>query len=91
MLVEVFPAAQLRTWGLPHQGYSGEKGGESRRLIVDGVAKKISLSIGHRDLISQCPDALDAVIAVFGAVAATESRQQLPVEFSPEGWISVHP
>ncbi len=90
-LAEVFPAAQLKTWGLPHQGYSAEAGRGVRGEIVEHLAERMTLPSGLRTLMAGSPDALDAVIALFGAAWADRTDENLPAAAEQEGWIAVHP
>lgn len=92
LLAEAFPAAQLRTWGLPHQGYGKPReGAPSRRAIVEALHVRIALGSFAETMLG-CPDAMDAVVAAFGAVAVTTGK--LVDEPGPtagaEGWIAVH-
>ena len=43
MLVEAFPAAQAKRWGLPHQKYSGAEGESARAVIVDALKHRMRL------------------------------------------------
>ena len=69
ILVEAFPAAQLRQWSLPHQRYSGSGATDVRDLIIAGLCKRLRMSSTYLQLVVQCADALDAVIAAFAAMA----------------------
>lgn len=91
LLVEGFPAAQLNYWDLPHQGYSGSSGAPARDRIVAALSSRISLQRLHVDLMIASPDALDAVIAVFGAVAAFNGSAIQSHQPDFEGCIAVHP
>ncbi len=92
LLVEAFPAAQLRAWRLPHQGYGhAAEGADTRKLILSSLKTRLHLgSFEHQ--MQQSADALDAVLAAFAAIAVTEA--QLLAEPGPdsdkEGWIAVH-
>jgi uncharacterized protein DUF429 len=74
ILVEAFPAAQLRQWGLPHQGYSGPLNVTVRKLILEALNERIRVSSSHRQILAQNTDALDAVIAVFAGVAVANGN-----------------
>jgi hypothetical protein len=92
MLVEAFPAAQLRHWGLPYEGYSGSTQ-EVRRDIVNAFARRrLSVPTPHRYQMLESPDALDAVLAAFAAVAVCRNRIAVPPpdNTEEEGWIAVH-
>ena len=87
MLVEAFPAAQLRTWALPHSGYSKPEQHDAREQILVGLAKRLDFSADQRDAMLRSPDALDAVIAAFAAIAAI--RQGAPARYPDDGLIAV--
>lgn len=79
VLVEACPASTLKRTGLPHQNYKQPEGGplthkrrRTRRIIVDGLTRHISISESHRRVIMRNGggDDLDAVIAALGAVRA---------------------
>jgi len=92
-IAEAFPAAQLLTWGLPHQGYNGSspKAAWIRKTIVQSLETRIDLG-RHRYKAERNADALDAVLAAFAAIAVTSGSlavQPAPCA-DPEGWIAVH-
>ena len=91
LLVEAFPAAQLRCWGLPHDGYDGNE--TKRDEILEGIKERINLPETFRSKCRSSADALDAVLCLFAAVAAVSGVA--PCEDSGswkrEGWIAVHP
>jgi hypothetical protein len=91
LLVEAFPAAQLRQWNLPHQGYSGPAGAALRHQITASITQRIEIPDAYLPLISASPDALDAVIAIFSGVAVSSGAlaSAAPDE-NHEGWIAVH-
>ena len=87
MLVEAFPAAQLRAWRLPHGGYSKPEQHSVRELIVKGLAERLQFTGAQHALMLSSTDALDAVIAAFAAIAA---ELQGPVADHPaDGLIAV--
>jgi Protein of unknown function (DUF429) len=91
-LVEAFPAAQLRQWCLDHQGYSGSKGDVRRNRIVDNLSIRIEFGACETQ-VRQSPDALDAVLAAFAAIAVVNERAVVWPAGSPiddEGWIGVY-
>lgn len=96
LVAEAFPAAQLREWGLPHQGYNGQKKDAPavRVRIVEGVCERFpALDLGeYRATIEDDADALDALLCAFSARAVSEGRlASLPGEQAEsEGWIAVH-
>ncbi|HYO62458.1 MAG TPA: hypothetical protein VER08_02260 [Pyrinomonadaceae bacterium] len=76
VLVEACPASTLKRVGLPHQNYKQPEGGpltlkrrRTRRLILDGLARRVEISDTHRRRIMRNGggDALDALIAALGA------------------------
>lgn len=93
MLVEVFPAAQLRQWRWACPGYGRPDGVGVRRTLVSMLAERLDGSACDLDLMRTCPDALDAVLAAFGARAAVGgdlARAPDDGPFREEGWIAVH-
>jgi cupin 2 domain-containing protein len=86
VVVEAFPAAQLWTWGLPHRGYARPEQRDARAVIVAGLAQRLRVDAAQRELLLDQPDALDAVLAAFGAIAAAAA----PMDDHPaDGWIAV--
>jgi hypothetical protein len=91
LLVEAFPAAQLRQWNLPYQGYSGDEGASVRRQIAAAIAHRIEISETFMPLILDSPDALDAVIAIFGGIAVSSGALAVAAPHdTQEGWIAAH-
>lgn len=94
MLVETFPACQLRAWGLPHTNYSDPEAKPARSRIVTHLEDKqhLSLDPADRKEMLKSADALDAVIAAFGARAAANRtlRHEKPANWKTEGAIAVH-
>ena len=94
ILIEAFPAAQLRVWNCPNNRYNGNTPGaeERRKEIYNTISERINAS-GFESLVFASADALDAVICAFAAIAATNGRvfsePQWP-KASTEGWIAVH-
>jgi predicted nuclease with RNAse H fold len=95
-LVEAFPAAQLRMWGLPHQAYSDSKGKDrtvTRRAILAGLESRgLRLGRSDEDKCVASPDALDAVICLFAARAVAKGAlvSQPGLKSAREGHIAVH-
>ena len=94
LLVEAFPAAQLRQWGLPHQKYNGCEEGACavRTTILNEISKRVQVD-GFREVLCTSADALDAVLCAFAGIAVSTGKlSELPnEEFSEaEGWIAVH-
>ncbi len=87
MLVESFPAAQLRTWGLPYTGYAAPDQRAARQVILDGLRRRIEMTPAWIAVLRDQPDALDAVLAAFGAIAA--ATRGTPPVVPPDGLISV--
>lgn len=94
MLVEAFPAAQLRVWGLPSTSYTAPEAGAARRKIIRHLETSMGLIIGsaQRRIMRQCADALDAVLAAYGARAASLRKLRFPPPptWKTEGAIAVH-
>lgn len=71
LLVEAFPAVQLRAWRLPHQGYNGADGRAVRRKIVSRLRDHLDFGAWEAPLLRSA-DALDAVICSFAGRAVKE-------------------
>jgi predicted nuclease with RNAse H fold len=92
LVVEVYPAASLRRWGLTHRGY--------KRPGQDSLVDDLLAAAPWLDLASFEPrcreshDAFDAVIAALAARAAALGRSLSPTAAQreaarAEGWIAV--
>jgi hypothetical protein len=104
MLVECFPMAQLKAWGLPSTKYGppDREANESehaerratRKAILAGIRKRVDLDVSreHAAIMHDSPDALDAVVAAFGARAAANRQlvRDRPESWRLEGAIAVH-
>jgi hypothetical protein len=92
LLVEAFPAAQLRHWGLPHDLYNGASGRERRHQLVAHLDKRLALPARYRQAMSASADALDAVLCAFAARAVVQAAVACPPTTAAdrEGWIAVH-
>jgi hypothetical protein len=96
VLVEAFPAAQLKHWGLPFSQYNGPGGQANRDVIVADLTANRGFQVGGADLeiMHKNADALDAVLCSYAARAVIQD--QLEAEIPPfnawhtEGWIAVH-
>jgi hypothetical protein len=92
IVAEAFPAAQLLTWKLPFKGYEGPGGLVVRRQIIGGLKARVDFG-AYKKTAEESADALDAVIASFGAIAASRSQAPLPADrtfLAKEGWIAIH-
>jgi predicted nuclease with RNAse H fold len=95
-VVEVYPAASLRGWGLRHRGYK-QPGppGVLATAADDLLAAAPWLDCGpHGDTIRRSHDAFDAVVAALTARAASRGQTCPPGEddlaaAATEGWIAV--
>jgi hypothetical protein len=93
MLVEAFPAAQLRAWDLPNANYSQPEEKPIRAKIVASLERRgLDIHPAYRKQMLASPDALDAVIAAFGGRAAAnrQLRHEKPATWKLEGAIAVH-
>ncbi|RYZ15122.1 MAG: DUF429 domain-containing protein [Alphaproteobacteria bacterium] len=94
MLVETFPAAQLKAWGLPNAGYADDEGRTVRAKIVTHLEESKHLMIAPTDRreLLRSADALDAVLAAFGAKAAANRllKFEKPDNWKTEGAIAIH-
>jgi hypothetical protein len=92
VIVEAFPAAQLRQWGLPAMKYDGVDGAPNRNAIVDALVRR-GLHLGTFEAkMREKADATDAVLCAFAAIAVTENSIAVSpsLEAIGEGWIAVH-
>lgn len=93
---EVYPAAALKVWGLPHRGYKKDANAAVRDLIITGLERR-DLAVdftGHREACLASDDVLDAVIAALVAREVARGRTRPPGagerrEAAVEGWIHV--
>jgi len=94
MLVEAFPAAQLKVWGLPHANYSAPEDRKTRGAIVGHLeeSRHLMIDAADRKQMLASADALDAVLAAFAAKAAANRTlaQEKPATWKIEGAIAVH-
>lgn len=95
-VVEVYPAASLRHWALPHRGYKGGPNAARLGEVVDALGAAAPwLVLGkHEALCRHSDDALDAVVAALSARAAalgavTVPPPDLAATVRREGWIAV--
>jgi hypothetical protein len=93
---EVYPAAALRTWGLPHRTYKKDAHREARVALVDALVELVPwLDLdGHRDVCLAHDDVLDALLSALVAREVHLGRThrppaQLRVSARREGWIHV--
>jgi predicted nuclease with RNAse H fold len=95
LLVEAYPAAQLKTWGLSPNGYNGAaaKSKVARLKIIQALVADHGLRSSHDlvDLCAESADALDAVLCAYAAKAMAEGRhpRKLPTSARREGWVVV--
>jgi predicted nuclease with RNAse H fold len=96
VVVEVYPAASLHHWRLPHRGYKGTGNAKPLAQVVEallGAAPWLTLG-PYEDKCRRSDDALDAVIAALTARAAMKGLVTAPdttqaATSSTEGWIAV--
>ena len=73
MLVEAFPAAQLRCLDLPYVAYGKPEQFAARERILTGLTGLIEFASSDRTVMIKSADALDAVVAAFAAIAAFQN------------------
>lgn len=95
-VVEVYPAASLKTWRLPHNGYKTPANSSARAKLVDAIGEDLPwLDFGtHAETCIHSDDALDAVIcAVVAGLVHRGDRPDIPEGSIPaaevEGWIAL--
>lgn len=93
LLVEAFPAAQLKTWRLPFQGYNGDTAEAlgARGDIIGGLSDRVSVSSEFASVVLGSADALDAVLCAVAATAVTGRAlaRGFDSDRLEEGWIAV--
>jgi predicted nuclease with RNAse H fold len=95
-VVEVYPAASLRSWGLDHRGYKQPARPDVLNHLVDDLLTVAAwLDCGpHEETLRRSHDVLDAVIAAMTARAAVQGQTFPPGEANlaaarTEGWIAI--
>jgi predicted nuclease with RNAse H fold len=95
-VIEVYPAASLRSWGLRHRGYKRPAGRIALATAADDLlAAAPWLDCGpHEETIRRSHDAFDAVVAALTARAASRGQTYPPGQddlaaAAAEGWIAV--
>lgn len=95
-LVEVYPAASLRRWGLPATGYKGpDKVAELGQIAAKLRAETPWLDLGlHASMLAGNDDAFDALVASLTARAAALGLTAPPPvaareQAEREGWIAL--
>jgi predicted nuclease with RNAse H fold len=96
-VVEVYPAASLKRWGLLHKSYKGKDGRQALRGLAGEFFDKVTwldLSPADRELCHTSDDAFDALIASLTARARLKGLvEDLPEEHLDagrvEGWIAL--
>lgn len=96
-LVEVYPAAALRVWGLQHERYKRDKGREALAAILQELRARCPWLSAHRDVWVQLESddhCFDSLISSLVARAHALARcQPIPQQFvcaaEHEGWIAV--
>jgi hypothetical protein len=95
-VVEVYPAASLKCWGLPYRGYKGVVGRPTRELLIAALCTEAPwLDLGpNAELCALSDHALDAVIAALTSRAKALSLTTEPSDdvlrdrARREGWIA---
>jgi predicted nuclease with RNAse H fold len=95
VVVEVYPAASLKLWGLPYRGYKRTANLIALGALIDELQTAAPwLDLGpHAPTCRASDDAIDAVIAALTARAASQGLTTSPAEqshaASTEGWIAL--
>jgi predicted nuclease with RNAse H fold len=95
-VVEVYPAASLQRWGLPHRRYKGPRDSRALAMMVDELQARAGwLELGeHAALCRRSHDAADAVVAALSARAAALGLTRSPAgnqlrAARTEGWVAI--
>lgn len=86
-VVEVYPAAALKHWGLPHQGYKKAEGAIVRDRALDQLRAKLPSLILDTDALDRCRHSDDAFDALICALVARAAGLALTSPPSPGGQI----
>lgn len=90
-VAEVYPAAALKQWGLPHRGYKGRALTAARAALVTALQEAAPwLDLGdHEPTVRASDHALDAVVGALVARAVALGRTAPPDTrmAAREGWI----
>jgi predicted RNase H-like nuclease len=95
-VVEVYPAAALKHWGLPHQGYKKQEGAIVRAQALDRLGAMIPTLILDGVTLDRCRQSDDAFDALVCALVARAAGLGLTTPPAPgeqakraqvEGWI----
>jgi predicted nuclease with RNAse H fold len=96
VVVEVYPAASLRRWGLPSTRYKRKANLAGLAELVDQLKKAADwLDLGAREALCRASDhAIDAVVAALTARAAIQGLVTVPAADQldtarSEGWIAI--
>jgi hypothetical protein len=91
-LIEAYPAATLKTYGLPHDGYKSDNDDRhriQRKAILTGIAAEVVLG-DFGDALLDSSDAMDAVVCLIAArdyrIGNVHPPKNVDVARS-EGWI----
>jgi hypothetical protein len=96
VVVEVYPAASLKRWGLPHRSYKRPGDAQELGRLVDQLLAAAPWldGGGAESLCRRSHDATDAVVAALTARAASQGLTSRPAARQEpaartEGWIAV--
>lgn len=98
LVVEAYPAAALRRWGLPWRGYKGKANAGARAGLVAAFLERTSpwlrIGAGHEARCRQRDDAFDALVAALIARAAAAGLvEDIPdadrAAAGREGWMAI--
>ncbi|MHB8325210.1 MAG: DUF429 domain-containing protein [Candidatus Dormibacteria bacterium] len=96
-VVEVYPAAALRAWELPHRGYKGPTNRKTLEAILTALCAKtpwLALTADQRAQLTDDDNCADALLAALVAgAAAAHLCEPIPADHLEaawrEGWIAV--
>jgi hypothetical protein len=97
VVVEVYPAAALRRWGLDPRGYKHKENRDRRRALLEallGATPWLAARTEHRELCVESDDVFDSLVAALAARASAVGLvETIPLEHrataAREGWIAV--
>ena len=93
LLIEAFPAGQLKHWELPFQQYNGSAvlHYANRKAILDGLRLRVDLTDWEEALLPSA-DAIDAVVCALTAASVTQGNHATEPGVNiatGEGWIAI--
>jgi hypothetical protein len=87
--IEVYPAATLRSRGLPSEGYKGKKGYEAREQLLEVLSHELTIDPDPSEILAD-DNIFDAVVCALAGIDFVMGRAVPPPDAEiaeKEGWI----